>query len=168
MEPRSFTTTQEDRSEDASGDHAEIERLQRELADRTRDVKRVHDAFEVASRQLDAVVNSRSYRLSAILRDAFHDWKMALAAPARLAWLALPGNAKTRIRARLQPLEAALRGKPLRKVRNELWPADQPLVSVVIPCFNYGRYVEEALQSVVEQTFRDFEILIVDGGSTLR
>lgn len=42
----------------------------------------------------------------------------------------------------------------------------QPLVSVVIPCFNYGRYVEEALDSVLGQTLQDIEIIIVDGGSS--
>jgi len=42
----------------------------------------------------------------------------------------------------------------------------QPLVSVVIPCFNYGRFVEEAIASVQRQTFGNLEIIVVEGGST--
>ncbi len=46
------------------------------------------------------------------------------------------------------------------------WPLDIPLVSVVIPCFNYGAFVAEAVDSVLAQTFRDLEVIVVEGGST--
>jgi GT2 family glycosyltransferase len=41
-----------------------------------------------------------------------------------------------------------------------------PAVSVVLPCYNAHRHLGRALDSVRAQTFRDFEILVVDDGST--
>lgn len=41
-----------------------------------------------------------------------------------------------------------------------------PVVSVLLPVHNGERYLGEAVESVLDQTFRDFELLILDDGST--
>jgi len=37
---------------------------------------------------------------------------------------------------------------------------------VIIPCYNQGHYIDEAVESVSNQTYQDFEIIIVNDGST--
>ncbi len=41
-----------------------------------------------------------------------------------------------------------------------------PLISVILPCFNVERFLDEALDSIVSQTYRDLEIICIDDGSS--
>lgn len=41
-----------------------------------------------------------------------------------------------------------------------------PKISVVIAAYNHGKYIDKAIRSVLDQTFGDFEIIVLDDGST--
>lgn len=41
----------------------------------------------------------------------------------------------------------------------------QPLVSVVIPCYNHESFVQDSIQSVIDQTYENIELIIIDDGS---
>lgn len=43
---------------------------------------------------------------------------------------------------------------------------EKPLVSVIVPVYNAGTYLEECLESIATQTYTEFELLLVDDGST--
>lgn len=39
-------------------------------------------------------------------------------------------------------------------------------ISIIMPCYNYGNYVSKAIKSILEQSFTDFEFIIINDGST--
>jgi glycosyltransferase involved in cell wall biosynthesis len=43
--------------------------------------------------------------------------------------------------------------------------ADQPLISVIMPTYNHGRFIGEAIRSVLDQTYKNFELIVVDNHS---
>ena len=43
---------------------------------------------------------------------------------------------------------------------------EQPIISVIIPAYNAEEYLQSAVRSVLQQSYQNFEILLIDDGST--
>ncbi|RYY46835.1 MAG: glycosyltransferase [Chitinophagaceae bacterium] len=57
-------------------------------------------------------------------------------------------------------------GSPLQEGRGNAADTKAPLVTVVITCYNHGRFLKKAINSVLEQTHSNLEIIVVNDGST--
>lgn len=44
--------------------------------------------------------------------------------------------------------------------------ASDPIISIIIPCYNSENFIDELLASIINQTFEDFEVIVVNDGST--
>ena len=42
----------------------------------------------------------------------------------------------------------------------------EPLISIIVPVYNVEDYIEECLESLVKQTYKNLEIILIDDGST--
>lgn len=93
---------------------------------------------------------------------------------ARVAVRVLPRSLKDRFRSVAdwrvvaeRRADMARRASIHRRIEAGEFPdLEDPDTTIVIPCFNQGEYLDEAIMSVLEQTDPSFEIVVVDDGST--
>jgi len=157
----------------------ELSALREALLAERRDHRLTRSHFEDLNRQITEVFDSTSWKAGAPIRVLGNLRRRSVVLP-RLAgavnrrrltttWRLLRQGDLATIRQRLTVVGSmavpAVRVRHHRSVTQEPWPPDAPLVSVVVVCFNYGRYVAEAVESVLSQTAPRVEIIVVDGGS---
>lgn len=95
-------------------------------------------------------------------------WEVARHAGLRVFWteVRLHISYRSRLGSPTQPEELPPSSPSPEPYEEMEWLRDRPLVSVIVPCFNYGAFVREAVDSVLAQTFQDLEVIVVEGGST--
>ncbi|HEX2660594.1 MAG TPA: glycosyltransferase family A protein, partial [Polyangia bacterium] len=54
----------------------------------------------------------------------------------------------------------------MSRADDEKGASEGPVISIVIPCFNYARYVEQAIGSALAQRHPRTEVIVVNDGST--
>ena len=95
--------------------------------------------------------------------DPIRNSKIKLEAKSRrLAYLLTPKALREPVK-RIIKLEWLIK---TRQVINQKYPAIKPLLSVVIPYYNAGATIDETINSLRTQTFCNFEIILVNDGSS--
>ncbi|MFL5357140.1 glycosyltransferase [Archangium sp.] len=108
-------------------------------------------------------------RLAEVLERALTDEPLRRTvreeAPQRLATCCAPERFVARTEELLARLASCREPRPPRPSPRKA-PGQAPDVSILVPYYNMGRYLPETLRSLRAQTFEDYEILLVDDGST--
>jgi len=173
---------------------AQAEKYSKELevANLKESVRALTDQASGLRAEIDLILRSTIWKSTSALRRAGHRFPQ-LARRARQALKLVKWAASFELRQRLSEAIASRRKLreeeraaiqiPLPKLvfdertgldgyvpasadETEEWPRERPLVSVVVVSFNYGHFVEEAVDSVLAQTFDNLEVIVVEGGST--
>lgn len=84
-------------------------------------------------------------------------------------YLDLPEEQKASIHsvlAKLESIKLPAVSSTGNSPRNPFWGQEEPLVSVYVVTYNMERFIRQAIDSVLAQTYQNLELLIVDDGST--
>gem|GEM_PF-509095 len=77
----------------------------------------------------------------------------------------IPLNSVTKLETSVTMLEGSPWSKIHQRYKSAARP-ESPKITVIIPCYNYGKYLPDSVGSICKQTYRDFEIIIVNDGSS--
>lgn len=69
---------------------------------------------------------------------------------------------------RLMNLNLYLFDKAAERIKDMMNKQNNPLVSVIMPCYNHEKFVGQSIESVLNQTYDNIEFIVLDNGSTDR
>lgn len=148
---------------------ADLEKYEDEVLELREQVFKLRDELNSMknSRVLGKVIKTREFvgssrkALVAAPKKGFHKTRVVAAPfvprPARLAIKKLANKALR---------DVVQLDIPVKFVHNQKWDKNLPLISVVVPYYNHGHTIDETLESLGSQSFTNFEVLIVNDGST--
>jgi glycosyltransferase involved in cell wall biosynthesis len=148
-----------------------------QLAERVEELWRASEWFRS---QLETILNSRKYRFIIHLNELrlFRNVRYNAKEIIKVVFAEKCVQKLRALRHYERPLASLTRTfmTACSRIRKSFTPParytqnhhDGPLVSVISPCFNYGRYLDQFLACLEEQTFRNFEVILIDDGSTDR
>lgn len=141
-------------------------RLWRQIRKKHRDLYRLPNLIRLFREERTPRCEISAFRavvtllLSIVLPDAWYSAFVHRVRSVRLARAkkaaALMGSGQRRPDAGTEPMT----------VNTTTFAAQSPAVSIVVPCYNGGRFLDTLMASLARQTFQDFETIIVDDGST--
>ncbi|NVJ15258.1 glycosyltransferase [Myxococcus sp. AM010] len=101
----------------------------------------------------------------ALSTPALHEavWQTA---PARIAACCAPTSIVRQFEAAVEGARSHRHVGPISAAAPRQKNPATPYVSILVPYYNMGRYLPETLRSIRAQTFTDYEIILVDDGST--
>lgn len=111
-------------------------------------------------------VDALAGALASVLTDSSLRERIAGAAPPRVRLLCDAGRAVKSLEDLVRGSRAGNLAPPSTHAAHSPASASTPAASIVIPCFNLGQYLPQTLDSLRAQTRRDFEIIVIDDGSS--
>jgi len=110
-------------------------------------------------------VDAMSELMVAVVEDEARRRQLVAAGRPRLGAFSRERSAQNLLEA-IDRVAARADALDVRAARTSWVTAAAPLVSIVIPSLNQGRFLRETIESVLKQTYPRIEYLVVDGGST--